>query len=324
MSKPGAFGIDIGGTKTLCVLVDKRCRMVKAIKFKTAPDEGADKFGRNLVAALDQLKKVADQRNLELTGIGAGCAGMINHKKGIIEKSPNLLCLEGFTIGKMLRKRFRVQVTLGNDVQFGIFGEWKLGAASGCPTALGVFFGTGVGGAAIINHKLYRGASGIGGQVGAILAQPVGGPEAAQSHGILDRIASKAAIGSEALVMAVKDWAPYLHKKVDTDLSKVTWGVLRRAIAHGDKRIDEMMRARMRVVGIALSSIVNFLNPDIAVLGGGLVDEMPGLVLREVEAGMREYLVPEVSEALKIRRAALGGKAVALGAAAAALEKTIE
>jgi glucokinase len=121
--------------------------------------------------------------------------------------------------------------------------------------------------------------------------------------------------------MAVKEWAPYLHKKVDTDLSKVAWGILKRAISRGDERIDQMLRARLKVVGIALSSVVNFLNPEMVLLGGGLTQEIPRLVLSEVEAELREYLVPEVREALKVRRAILGGDAVALGAADAALEK---
>jgi glucokinase len=148
----------------------------------------------------------------------------------------------------------------------------------------------------------------------------VGGPKAALSHGIVDRIASKTAISGEALVMAVKEWAPYLHRKVGTDLAKVTWGVLKKAIAHGDFRIEEMLRARMRVVGIALSSVVNFLNPEMLVLGGGLMDELPKLVLPEIEEGLREYLVPEVSEVLRVKPAKFGGDAVALGAAYSAIE----
>jgi glucokinase len=206
----------------------------------------------------------------------------------------------------------------------GLSGEHKIGAARGCRNVLGVFFGTGVGGAAIINNRLYCGTSGHGGQVGSILAQPVGGPKAALSHGILDRIASKASIASEALVMAIKDWAPYLHGKVGTDLAKVTWSMLERAIRHKDERIEEMVRARMRVVGIALSNVVNFLNPEMLVLGGGLVEEMPGLVIEEVEHGLRDYLVPEVSEVLKIKPAVLKSEAVAIGAANEALIRFVK
>jgi glucokinase len=154
-----------------------------------------------------------------------------------------------------------------------------------------------------------------------LLAQPVGGPDAALSHGIVDRIASKDAIASEALVMAIKNWAPWLHKRVGTDLSKIGWGVLKEAIENGDDQIEQMLRARMKVVGIALANVVNFLNPEMLVLGGGLVDTMPKLVLSEVESGLRQYLVPEVSKILKVREAKLGGEAVALGAAHVALRQ---
>ena len=155
------------------------------------------------------------------------------------------------------------------------------------------------------------------------MAQPVGGPEAALSHGIVDRIASKSAIASEALVMAIKNWAPYLHREVGTDLSKITWGILERAIENGDQRIEEMLRARMRVVGIALANVVNFMNPDMLVLGGGLVGQMAKFVIEEIENGLREYLIPEVGEAMKVKPAKLGGHAVAIGAAHLALTEAL-
>ena len=155
--------------------------------------------------------------------------------------------------------------------------------------------------------------------MGALLAQPVEEPKAALSHGIVDRIASKAAIAGEALVLAVKQWAPYLHDKVGSDLSKVTWGMLRRSIKNGDKRVEEMLRARMRVVGIATSNVVNFLNPELVVLGGGLIHTFPRLAVKEFEAGLREHLVPEVSDVLKVKVAELGKRAAALGACCVAL-----
>jgi glucokinase len=320
MSKAAALGIDVGGTKTLCLLVDSRCQPLEEIKFKTAPEEGRGEFTKNLLHAVFELKSIADQKKLKITGIGVGCAGSVDAEAGRIISAPNLLCLEDYPIGKHLRRAIKTKITMDNDVHAGLYAEHQLGAAQNCSYVLGVFFGTGVGGAAIINGQVYSGASGLGGQVGDILAQPVGGREAALSHGIVDRIASKAAIAGEALVMAVKDWAPYLHRHVGTDLSKVTWGIMKRAIRRGDTRIEEMLRARMRVVGIALSSIVNFLNPQMLVLGGGLMDEMPKLVLSEVEAGLREHLMPEISKAFTVKPAELGGKSVALGAAHRALQ----
>jgi len=319
--KKAALGIDVGGTKTLCVLVDEDCESLERIKFKTAPNEGANNFTEDLQNALHEMIAHAKALKHKINAVGIACAGTVDERKLRIVSSQNLIALENYTIGKVIKSVLDVPTFIGNDVQMGVYGEYKMGAGKGAAHVLGVFFGTGVGGGAIINHELYKGASGFGGQVGAVLAQPVGGREAALSHGIVDRIASKAVIAGEALVMAAKEWAPYLHKKVGTDLAKVTWGTLKRAIEHGDERVEEMVRARMRVVGIALSSIANFLNPEVVVLGGGLLDSLPKLVLEEFEAGLREYLIPEVGKALKVKVAELGGDAVALGAAYSALER---
>ena len=263
--KKAAIGIDIGGTKTLCVLADENSEIVESRKFKTAPQEGRRAFTKALLRAVNDLQQEARSHRLKIEAVGVGCAGRVDARRLRIVSSPNLLFLEDYPIGKHLRRRLRTDIILDNDVQMGILGEHELGAAKGKRTALGVFFGTGVGGAAVIDNRLYKGASGMGGQIGAVLAQPLGGPKAALSHGIVDRIASKGSIAGEALMMAIKEWAPFLHKRVGTDLAKVTWGLLARSVKHGDKKVEEMLRARMRVVGIALSSVVNFLNPDMVV-----------------------------------------------------------
>jgi len=320
MNKVAALGVDVGGTKTLCLLVNGHCEILEEIKFKTAPDEGRGEFTKNLSQAVAELRAKSDERGLGIIGIGVGCAGTVDNKAGRILVAPNLLCLEDYPIAKHHRRVMKTKIALGNDVQLGLHAEHQLGAAKGRSHVLGVFFGTGVGGAAILNGEIFTGGSGMAGQVGNILAQPVGGREAALSHGIVDRIASKAAIAGEALVMATKEWAPYLHKKVGTDLSKIGWSTLKRAIKAGDSRIEEMMRARMRVVGIALSSVVNFLNPEMVVLGGGLMDELPKLVSSELEAGLREHLMPEISKEVVVKPGKLHGAAVALGAAHRALE----
>ena len=170
----------------MCVLTDSRCRILDEIKFKTAPHEGRRQFTQNLVEAVTALQKNARKKKLLLKGVGVGFAGLVDSEKIRIKTSPNLLCLENYPIGKYLGRALRAKVRIGNDVQLGIYAEHQLGVAMGCSHVLGAFFGTGVGGAAIIHNKLYTGASGFGGQIGSLLAQPVGGPQAALSHGILD------------------------------------------------------------------------------------------------------------------------------------------
>jgi glucokinase len=314
MSRRASLGIDIGGTKTLCLLLDEDLKVVGEAKFKTDVSQGQKRFTAELLASIRQLKRLAKNKGLKLVGVGIGCAGQVDQKKGSIKAAPNVHFLENYPVGRLIHEAAGLECVLGNDVHFGLYGEHEVGAAKGCAHVLGVFFGTGVGGAAIINGQLLEGASGMGGQVGCILAQPVGGPQAALSHGIVDRIASKGSIASEALQMAIKNWAPYLHKRVGSDVSKIGWRMLSKAIRNGDRRVEEMLLARMEVVGIALSNVVNFLNPELLVLGGGLVEELPKLVLNGVGESLRKHLVPEVANVLKIKAGKLGIRAVAVGA----------
>jgi len=321
MGKRAVLGIDIGGTKTLCALIDERFRLVDQSKFKTAPAEGKDAFLKRFLDVVKRLCVRARQEKLKLVGAGIAIAGRVDFKNKVIKRSPNILFLEGVAIGRILKKAVDLDCVVGNDVQLAIYAEHQLGVAAGKNNVLGVFFGTGVGGAAIINGRVYRGTTGHGGQVGAILAHSMGGAETLDSHGMLDRIASKSAIAGAALAMGVKQWAPHLYKEVGSDISKVSWGALARARKKGDRHVEGLIRARMKAAGIALSSVVNFLNPEMLVLGGGLTEEMPKLVVAEVENGLREFLVPEVSKVLTVKPAKFANNAGAIGAAKLAFKK---
>jgi glucokinase len=319
VSGTAALGIDVGGTKTLCLLVDHKFRIIAEEKFQTAPEGGRKKFIKKLRAAARSMVNVANQRNMKLRGAGVAVAGRIDEKSGILESAPNLLSLEGLNLERLLKHELGLETRFGNDVQLALYAEHRLGVARHCRHVLGVFFGTGVAGAAIINGALHTGANGMGGQLGSILTHHIGGIDTLADYSILDRVASKAAIAGAALGLAAKQWAPNLYKEVGTDLSKVTWGALRRAVRRGDRQIKDLLRARLRIAGVALSNVVNFMNPEMLVLGGGLSEEMPQLVRAEVARGLQQYTPPEISRSLEIKVAGFNNHAGALGAAHLAL-----
>ena len=324
MGKKGqraVIGIDIGGTKTLCALFDHRFRLVEEVKFKTDPAAGQRRFTAKLQRAVRGLLRKAKAQGLKVLGVGVAVAGKVDNKNGLIKTAPNILCLENFALGKIFRRTFGLETVLGNDVQWGLYGEHQLGAGIGCSNIMGVFLGTGVGGAVIFNGQLYEGASGVGGQVGSILTHGLGGAETIESHGVVDQLASKQAIAGAALGMGAKQWAPHLYRAVGTDISKVGWATLSNSIRKGDARIRRLITGRLRGLGIALSGVVNFVNPDLLILGGGMTEKMPRLVLNAVERGLREYLAPEVNRALKVRVARLENRAGVYGAAKHAFER---
>jgi glucokinase len=127
-------------------------------------------------------------------------------------------------------------------------------------------------------------------------------------------------MAGEAARLASKQWAPHLLKTVGTDISNIRSGQLADAIENGDKSIEDLVRGRARMVGIALSNMVDFINPEIVLLGGGLVEAMPDLIRKEVKTGIEEHATPEALDGLQVVVAKLKGHAVTTGAAKLALD----
>src|SRR5438093_8536107 len=190
MPKLGCIGIDVGGTKTRFDLFDDRFHVVQSIKIKTEKDP--EDFKAELTKAVKKFIKDAAPR-LIVSGIGVGFAGTVDMKKGIVLSAPNLSLLEGFSFKKALEPFTNSEgVNVYNDVHAAMYGELKLGSAVGCKQALGVFIGTGIGGAIVSNGQLHFGASGLAGNIGHYLFQPYGPLAGSERHGILDEVASRA------------------------------------------------------------------------------------------------------------------------------------
>ena len=136
----------------------------------------------------------------------------------------------------------------------------------------------------------------------------------------MDTIASRAAIAGEAAALAIKRKAPHLLDSVGTDVKKITSTALADAIEQGDADVEELVRNRAGILGIVLSNMVDFLNPEMIVLGGGLVDAMPDIITQEVAAGIKSHATREAQQGLQIVASQLKSHAVATGAAKLAVD----
>lgn len=320
MRKRATIGIDIGGTKILGALYDERFRALEEIKLKTRPEKGEARFSRTLKELVGRLTRAAEKRGRVVAAVGAGCACSVDPRTGRIKKFLNMPDLDGYELGKRLTKLSGAPTLVGNDVQFGLYGEQRLGAAKGYRHVIGVFIGTGVGGAVIIDGKLHYGATGDAGEIGHYLISPMGPLAGSERQGVLDDWISRTAIAGEAASFSAKQWAPALAKLAGTDAGLIRSGTLAKSIAGGDREIEAMIRCRARTAGIALSNLVDFLNPELVVLGGGMVEAMPALFLKEIGEGIRRHTVKSVRDAVRIVPAALKGHATAAGAAHMAWE----
>lgn len=324
LGKDGRYatlGIDIGGTKSLYALFDERFEIVAEEKLRTHPDKGGAKaFTRGMRKAVRSLVDEAGRRRLEIRAVGVGCAGDIDMREGVVRSSPNIAFLADYPFRARLAKLTRAKVFVGNDVQAGLYGELTLGAAKKARHVIGVFIGTGVGGAIAIDRRLYLGATGLAGDIGNYVLHASAQSAESPRPEILDNIASRPAIAGDAAALAAKRWAPKLREKAGTDVTDIHSGDLADAIRGGDKAVEKLVRSRARVVGAAISNLVDFLNPDMVVLGGGLVEAMPRLIRREVAKAIEAHATPKAARAVHIAVARLHDHAVTSGAARLALD----
>jgi glucokinase len=209
---------------------------------------------------------------------------------------------------------------VGHDVKTGLYGEFKLGVARKARHVIGIWIGTGVGGALILDGRLHLGASGAAGDIGNYLLHSIDVSQETPRKEVLDSVASRTAIAADAAALAAKRHAPQLLKVAGTDVTDIKSGDLAEAIHRGDKAIERLVRSRARVVGAAVSNMVDFLNPDMVVLGGGLVAALPTLIKRAVRKAIVAHGAPPAAKAVQVKVAKLQNHAGTMGAAKLALD----
>jgi len=316
-----SIGIDIGGTKTLYALFDSNFEVIAENKLLTHPDKGgARTFTATLTATMRELMRAAEEHDLRIEHIGVGCAGDIDLRRGIIRASPNLRFLDGYPMGEKLQRLTKAQVFVGHDVQAALYGELKRGAARTARHVIGVWLGTGVGGALVLDRKLHLGVSGQAGDLGNYLLHAVDVSQELPRKEVLDNVASRTAIAGDAAALAANHRAPRLQKTAGSDVRDIKASALADAIRQGDDAVKKLVSSRASVVGAALSNLVDFINPDMIVLGGGLVEAMPRLMHRQIQKAITAHCAPKAAKAVKVRIAKLLGHAGTVGAACLAAD----
>lgn len=314
---PRWIGVDLGGTKMMATAFDADFKVLAARKTKTKGASGSRDVLARMVETIEEAVSEAELKKSQIGGIGVGCPGPLDLDRGIILEAPNL-GWKNVTIKETLEKAFGCAVVIANDVDAGTYGEYRFGAAQKARCAVGVFPGTGIGGACIYEGRILRGRTSSCMEIGHIQVQPDGRLCGCGQRGCLETVASRLAISAEAASAAYRGEAPHLLDLAGTDLSSIKSGALARAIQAGDAVVEQIVRNASRHLGIAMAGVVNLLAPDVVVLGGGLVEAMPDLVLGEVRKGLEGRAMKSLTKSLRIVAAQLGDNATVLGAAALA------
>lgn len=141
-------------------------------------------------------------------------------------------------------------------------------------------------------------------------------------YGCLETVASRLAVSTQVAAAAYRGEAPYVLSAAGTDLSNIRSGVLADAIKNGDKAVEKIIRQAAMHLGLAIANVILLLNPDVVLLGGGLVEALPDLFVETVAKVAKSHLMPTYADSFRVVAAKLGDDATAMGAAAWAAART--
>lgn len=322
--KSYVIGVDLGGTKMLTALLNRNFEVVSEQKIRMETDKGSKYFLKLFANSVHEVLDEAKVGLEKVAALGIGSPGLIQSEEALVLFCPNISFLKNFSFRKNLASWFDMPITVENDANAGLYGEQQFGAAQGINHLVGVFLGTGIGGALMLDGKIYRGAHGGAGEIGHMVVDTMGPICGCGKQGCLEALAGRVAIASEAAALGLKQKAPKLYKMVGTEVSRIKSRALAKAIKAGDKTIEQLISYKAKLIGLSLSCIVNLLNPEMIVLGGGLVEAMPELIVRQVKKSVREHAMPGFMKEMKIVSARLGDHAIVKGAAKLAWDSAMQ
>lgn len=307
------LGIDLGGTKMHAVVVNRKGKVLGSARRATKPEGGYKSVLKRLVATADEAAEDAELDLDEFDAIGLGMPGPIDERRGVVHLAPNLGWRER-AVADDLRKLIGRPVVLGNDVNFGCLGEVTHGSATGCDSAFAAFVGTGLGGGIVLRGHLENGLHGFAGEIGHVPA-PFGDATCACGlKGCLETLASKTGIIRLILDEQRRGTKSVIKlKKGDRVRSSQLCAAWKRRCPATRAAVTRSCRA----LGWGLGVVAAVIDPEVFVLGGGVMEAMGNDLLPLVRSGMEEFSMSYRERKPDLRLAALGDDAVAIGAAVA-------
>ena len=294
---------------------DENYKLLGKERKKTKGHLGAEMGVERVIGTIREALMEAGVLPTDVAGIGVGCPGPLHLDEGVLIDAVNLGWKE-VKLKKLLEAEFKCPVTIANDVDAGVYGEYRFGAGRGAHCLLGVFPGTGIGGGLVYRGQIFRGRTQSCMEIGHMPLFPFGPRDGTGSVGTVEAYASRLAIAASAAQAAFRGQAPSLMKAAGTNLSDIRSGILADSIKAGEKAVERAVTDAAEMIGIAIGGIINLLAPDVIVLGGGLVEAMPDLFVNAVKKSAKQYVMDAFRDTFVVIPAQLGDNATVMGAAA--------
>ncbi|MBS4008800.1 MAG: ROK family protein [Clostridium sp.] len=304
--------VDLGGTKIYAVLADNRGRILSSVRYETLVHEGPEAILEQMANSVRDVLAQTGAGLSHLSAVGVCLAGFFDWQKRLLIHSPNIPGFDQFGVEERLSKKLGVSVLAENDANAAAIGEARCGAASGSQDVLYITVSTGIGAGLVLDGQIYRGSRGFAGEAGHMVVKPDGFLCGCGRHGCLETVASGTAITRAANLALQSGKTTILRDMARQQGGSVNTASVFRAAHDGDETAQEIVSEAIYYLGIALVNLVNMLNPEIVVIGGG-VSEAGEQLFAPLEKTIENSAIPPAAASVTLKKATLGVEAGVTG-----------
>jgi glucokinase len=302
------IGVDLGGTKILAGLFNEHFHVLSRQKAHTEPSKGTE----HILGTIRKLvKSILDEAGLtpeHVRGMGMCIPGQLDPQAQRVRFAPNLNWKD-VDVGREIKGWWPFPTFMENDVRLGTYGEFTHGAARGARNVLGIFVGTGVGGGLILNGELYTGFNFNAGEIGHIVMHWRKGTTLEGLAGRLNLMRRAKELLADSPKRVRKEWK-------GVELEAVKSSELAEFYQKDDPIAVQLVDDAARAIGAAVGSCVNFLSPEVIVIGGGVAGALGESFLERVWEIAQRYTLPETTTGVRCVLASLQDDSGIYGAAA--------
>ncbi len=306
------IGVDVGGTNVKIALVDFDGKIIYSNTVPTRAEMGYEAGVNNIKQAIKELMQETSATAKTIEAIGFGLPGQIDYKEGLVKNLPNIPGWVNIPLAKIIEEEFSIPTRLDNDVRCAALGELNFGAGKGCENLICITVGTGIGSGIVLNGKLVRGASNAAGEIGHIKMQMTGGPLCGcGDYGCFEAYASGPAIVTMAKEY-ISGGKSAKYKEMAPD-GIITPYLVAQAALQGDAVSIQIFKQMGKIIGTGLASVVNLLNPQKIIIGGGVADA-GDILLEPIRQTILDRAMPIQGQSVEVVPAQLANSAGVIGA----------
>lgn len=306
------LAIDLGGTQIRAAIITPDAAVHCRRSASTRDEDGPESVIARIVEVASEVRDDAAASGLpDPIGVGLSSPGPLDRWRGIVLSPPNLQGWRDVPLAERIATELDLPAFLERDTNVALMAEWLHGAAAGARDAIYITVSTGVGGAVISAGQPLLGAAGLAGEIGHIVVELDGPTCGCGGIGHVEAIASGTGIARQAHELLANNTAPGLARLVASG-EPVDAELVARAADEGDEACAALLLRAWTAIGATCASLVNLLNPEVIVIGGGIAEHRPRLF----DVARRELdrrVLPALAGSVRIEPAALGGDVSLIG-----------